>query len=436
MKVCKFGGTSMATTQSILQVKSIIDRDPERKFIVVSAPGKRFSNDVKITDMLYAAYDEKVAFGTCKSSMKVIRERFLGLCEELGLDIDMNKYLDEVEEGIMNSTSSDYAASRGEYLSAIVVSAVLGFKMIDAGDIIKFNNNGVFDAELTNDLVKKYADYTDGIVIPGFYGRMPDKTIKTFTRGGSDFTGAIIARGIGARIYENWTDVNGFMVTDPRIVENPKHISVLSYEELRELSYMGASVLHPDSIFPVQIDNIPINIRNTFEPENEGTMIMDNTAGYVLPVVTGIAGRKGNTTILIKKAMMNGELGFCRKVLTVLERHGISVEHIPTGIDTMGIVLSDAGLKNADEEKIISDIRGMVNPDFIKISHSLALIAVVGHGMVNQLGTAAKIFTALYEAGVNIRMIDQGSSELNIIIGVEEKDYAASISAIYNAFFG
>lgn len=436
MKVCKFGGTSMATTQSILQVKSIIDRDPERKFIVVSAPGKRFSNDVKITDMLYAAYDEKVAFGTCKSSMKVIRERFLGLCEELGLDIDMNKYLDEVEEGIMNSTSSDYAASRGEYLSAIVVSAVLGFKMIDAGDIIKFNNNGVFDAELTNDLVKKYADYTDGIVIPGFYGRMPDKTIKTFTRGGSDFTGAIIARGIGARIYENWTDVNGFMVTDPRIIENPKHISVLSYEELRELSYMGAGVLHPDSIFPVQIDNIPINIRNTFDPENEGTMIMDNTAGYVLPVVTGIAGRKGNTTILIKKAMMNGELGFCRKVLTVLERHGISVEHIPTGIDTMGIVLSDAGLKNADEEKIISDIRGMVNPDFIKISHSLALIAVVGHGMVNQLGTAAKIFTALYEAGVNIRMIDQGSSELNIIIGVEEKDYAASISAIYNAFFG
>ncbi|MBR6751510.1 MAG: aspartate kinase [Clostridia bacterium] len=436
MKVCKFGGTSMATTQSILQVKSIIDRDPERKFIVVSAPGKRFSNDVKITDMLYAAYDEKVAFGTCKSSMKVIRERFLGLCEELGLDIDMNKYLDEVEEGIINSTSSDYAASRGEYLSAIVVSAVLGFKMIDAGDIIKFNNNGIFDAELTNDLVKKYADYTDGIVIPGFYGRMPDKTIKTFTRGGSDFTGAIIARGIGARIYENWTDVNGFMVTDPRIVENPKHISVLSYEELRELSYMGAGVLHPDSIFPVQIDNIPINIRNTFDPENEGTMIMDNTAGYVLPVVTGIAGRKGNTTILIKKAMMNGELGFCRKVLTVLERHGISVEHIPTGIDTMGIVLSDAGLKNADEEKIISDIRGMVNPDFIKISHSLALIAVVGHGMVNQLGTAAKIFTALYEAGVNIRMIDQGSSELNIIVGVEEKDYNASIKAIYNAFFG
>ena len=436
MKVCKFGGTSMATTESILQVKSIIESDPERKFVVVSAPGKRFSNDTKITDLLYSAYDEKVEFGTCKSSMKVIRERFVGLCNELGLDVDINKYLDEVEEGIIKSTSSDYAASRGEYLSAIVVSAVLGFKMVDAGDIIKFNNNGVFDAELTNDLVKKYADYTDGIVIPGFYGRMPDKTIKTFTRGGSDFTGAIIARGIGARIYENWTDVNGFMVTDPRIVKNPKHIAVLSYEELRELSYMGASVLHPDSIFPVQIDNIPINIRNTFEPENEGTMIMDNTEGYVLPVVTGIAGRKGNTTISIKKAMMNGELGFCRKVLTVLERHGISVEHIPTGIDTMGIVLSEAGIKNADEEKVISDIRGMVNPDFIKISHSIALIAVVGHGMVNQLGTAAKIFTALYEAGVNIRMIDQGSSELNIIIGVEEKDYAASISAIYNAFFG
>ena len=436
MKVCKFGGTSMATAQSILNVKSIIERDPERKYVIVSAPGKRFSSDIKITDMLYSAYQEKFETGACKTNLGLIRTRFVELAKDLGLDIDMNKYIDEVEEGILKSTSPDYAASRGEYLSAIIMSAVLGFDMVDAGDIIKFKHDGTFDSELTNDLVKKYAGSTKGLVIPGFYGRMPDKSIKTFTRGGSDFTGAIIARGVGAKIYENWTDVNGFLVTDPRLVDKPKHISVLSYEELRELSYMGAGVLHPDSIFPVQVDKIPINIRNTFEPEHPGTMILASTKGYDIPKVTGIAGRKGNTTISLKKAMMNAEIGFCRKVLSVLERNGLSVEHVPTGIDTMSIVLSDIGLKGVDENKLIDDIRGAVNPDHIEITHSLALIAVVGHGMEKSRGIAATVFTALYKAGVNVRMIDQGSSELNIIVGVEEKDYNASIKAIYEAFFG
>lgn len=435
MKVCKFGGTSMATVASIRQVQSIIESDPMRKFVIVSAPGKRFSEDTKITDMLYAAYAEKLENGSCRYKIAEIRTRFVELAKELGLSVDMNKYIDEVEKGINESTTADYAASRGEYLSAVIMSEVLGFKMIDAADVIKFKADGIFDSELTNDLVSKYAKESGGIVVPGFYGRMPDKTIKTFTRGGSDFTGAIIARGIGATVYENWTDVNGFMVTDPRLVNNPKHIEVLSYEELRELSYMGASVLHPDSIFPVQIDKIPINIRNTFNPEMPGTLILDNTDGYKIPKVTGIAGRKGNTTISLKKAMMNAEIGFCRKVLSVLERHGMSVEHVPTGIDTMSIVLSDAGLKGVDENKIVDDIRGAVNPDHIEITHSLALIAVVGHGMANSRGVAATLFTALYKAGVNVRMIDQGSSELNIIVGVEEKDYNASIKAIYNAFF-
>lgn len=436
MKVCKFGGTSMATAQSILNVKSIIERDEERKYVIVSAPGKRFSSDIKVTDLLYNAYQEKFETGACKNNISLIRARFVELAKDLGLDLDMNKYIDEVEEGILKSKSADYAASRGEYLSAIIMSAVLGYDMLDAGDIIKFKHDGLFDSELTNDLVKKYAGTQKGIVIPGFYGRMPDKSIKTFTRGGSDFTGAIIARGVGADVYENWTDVNGFLVTDPRLVDSPKHIEVLSYEELRELSYMGASVLHPDSIFPVQIDKIPINIRNTFEPEHKGTMILSSTKGYDIPKVTGIAGRKGNTTISLKKAMMNAEIGFCRKVLSVLERNGLSVEHVPTGIDTMSIVLSDAGLKGVDENKLIYDIRGAVNPDHIEITHSLALIAVVGHGMANSRGIAATLFTALYKAGVNVRMIDQGSSELNIIVGVEEKDYNASIRAIYSAFFG
>lgn len=436
MKVCKFGGTSMASAESIRAVKAIIESDPERKFVVVSAPGKRFSSDIKITDMLYAAYDEKRETGSCRYKMAAIRTRFVELANELGVDVDMNKYIDEVEAGIIKSTSSDFAASRGEYLSAIIMSAVLGYDMVDAGDIIKFKHDGTFDSELTNDLVKKYKGSSKGIVIPGFYGRMPDKRIKTFTRGGSDFTGAIVSRGVGASVYENWTDVNGFLVTDPRLVENPQHIEVLSYEELRELSYMGASVLHPDSIFPVQIDRIPINIRNTFEPEHKGTLILHSTEGYKIPKVTGIAGRKGNTTISLKKAMMNGEIGFCRKVLSVLERQGLSVEHVPTGIDTMSIVLSENGFKGLDENKLVDDIRGAVNPDSIEVTHSLALIAVVGHGMANSRGVAATLFNALYKAGVNVRMIDQGSSELNIIVGVEEKDYSASIKAIYNAFFG
>ncbi len=436
MKVCKFGGTSMATAESIRTVKNIIESDKARRFVVVSAPGKRFSSDIKITDMLYDAYNEKLETGSCRYKISAIRARFVELAKELGVDVDMNAYIDEVEAGILKSTSPDYAASRGEYLSAVIMSAVLGFKMVDAGDIIKFKHDGTFDSELTNDLVKKYANDCDGIVIPGFYGRMPDKSIKTFTRGGSDFTGAIIARGVKAEVYENWTDVNGFLVCDPRLVSNPKHIGVLSYEELRELSYMGASVLHPDSIFPVQIDKIPINIRNTFEPEHPGTMILHSTEGYKIPKVTGIAGRKGNTTIALKKAMMNSEIGFCRKVLSVLERNGLSVEHIPTGIDTMSIVLSESGFKGLDENKLIDDIRGAVNPDFIKVIHNVALIAVVGHGMANSRGVAATVFSALYKAGVNVRMIDQGSSELNIIVGVEEKDYNESIRAIYSAFFG
>lgn len=434
VKVCKFGGTSMASVASITQVKNIILSDPARKFVVVSAPGKRFGDDIKVTDLLLEAYREKCEFGSCGNAFELIRDRFVGLCRDFDLDLDIDRYLDETEAGINSSTSSDFAASRGEYLSALVVAEVLGYRFVDAAEIVKFKVDGTFDAEYTNDLVAALKNAEGGIVIPGFYGRMPDGTIKTFSRGGSDVTGAIVARGVSADVYENWTDVNGFMVTDPRIVKNPRHIAALSYEELRELSYMGASVLHPDSIFPVKYNKIPINIRNTFEPENPGTLILASTDGYDLPLITGIAGRKGNVTILIKKSMMNGEVGFTRKVLSVLERHGISVEHIPTGIDTMSIVLSDVGDASL-LEKVVEEIRGAVNPDTVEVVGKIALIAVVGHGMANRLGTAATIFNALYQANVNVRMIDQGSSELNIIVGVEESDYAKAIDAIYHAFF-
>ena len=435
IKVCKFGGTSMADKNSISRVKEIILSDKERRFVVVSAPGKRFKEDIKVTDVLYECYDEKVKTGECKNKFSVIRERFEGIVADLGLSINISDRLDEVERGINASSSPDYAASRGEYLSALIASEVLGLEFVDAAEIIRFNTLGRFDSETTNDLVSKRLSLEKGAVIPGFYGALPDGTIKTFTRGGSDFTGAIVARGVMADIYENWTDVDGFMTTDPRIVDNPVIIDVLSYEELRELSYMGASVLHPDSTFPLQGTTIPINIKNTFNPSAKGTFIVKDTAARGGRLITGIAGRKGFTTILIKKSLMNAEIGFVRKVLSVLENYNISLEHIPTGIDTMSLIIPDNELIDGIEFELIEKIRGKVNPDYIYIYKDISLLAIVGHGMNNQTGTAAKIFTALADAKINVKMIDQGSSELNIIVGVNTADLEKAINAIYHAFF-
>ena len=435
LKVCKFGGTSMATKESVLRVKNIIESDKSRRFVIVSAPGKRFPGDEKVTDLLYACYREKQISGNCKGYFEKIRYRFLTLVDELELDFDITPYLDEVEEKIVESTSPDYAASRGEYLSAILMAHVLNMEFVDSADIIKFTAKGVFDSEFTNDLVSKRLSFYNGAVIPGFYGTLPNNTVKTFTRGGSDFTGAIIARGVEADIYENWTDVDGFMTTDPRIVNNPTIIDYLSYDELRELSYMGAGVLHPESTFPLQSTGIPINIKNTFNPSAPGTMIIKDTTTVVSPrLITGIAGRKGFTTIFIKKSMMNGEIGFCRKVLSVLEYYGINMEHMPTGIDTMSLIVADTEIENNLEE-ILDKIRGKVNPDLMYVYKNISLIAIVGHGMSNQLGTAAKVFTALANANINVKMIDQGSSEINIIVGVNSDDMNRAISAIYHAFF-
>lgn len=432
LKVCKFGGTSMATKKSLENVKDILNAESARKFAVVSAPGKRFSDDIKVTDLLYKAFDEKDSGG---DSFAKIRARFVAMASDLGLSVDINAMLDEVEQGIKESVTADYSASRGEYLSAKLFAEYIGREFIDASEIMKFNEDGSFNYELSNDIIKKRLENSPGAIIGGFYGAMPDGTIKTFSRGGSDVTGSIIARGVSADIYENWTDVNGFFTCDPRLVPDAKNIEVVSYEELRELSYMGASVLHPESVFPVQRANIPINIRNTFNPDHPGTMIVPATATENHPLVTGIAGKKGYITILIKKAMMNNELGFARKVLSVLEYNGISLEHIPTGIDTMSIIISSQGITPEKEKKISDEIMAKVSPDTLTITHGLALVAVVGHGMANQKGTAAKLFNALYGAGVNIRLIDQGSSEMNIIVGVEEADFDISIKAIYKAFF-
>ncbi|MBR2498595.1 MAG: aspartate kinase [Clostridia bacterium] len=437
IKVCKFGGTSMADANAIRQVKNIIDADDSRRFVVVSAPGKRFKDDIKITDMLYRCYNEVVNLGTCKKSFAVIRERFVEIVKDLGLTIDIESVLDKTEQEIDQSKSPDFAASRGEYLSAVVISAFLGFEFIDAAEIIRFDSHGKLNVDYTDDKVSNRLLGVDKAVIPGFYGKNFQGEIKTFSRGGSDITGSIIAHGVKADLYENWTDVSGFLVCDPRIVHEAKVINQITYKEVRELSYMGASVLHAEAITPVMKRRIPINIKNTFKPEDKGTMIVPNEQykeGLNDAVITGIAGKKNFTVLLIEKSMMNAEVGFIRRVLSVVEHYGICVEHLPSGIDTLSVILESEQLKDGVLTDLVSEIRENVNPDYVHVIENISLIATVGHGMARRHGTAATLFTALAEEKINIQMIDQGSSELNIIIGVANSDYEKCIRAIYKAF--
>ena len=434
IKVCKFGGTSMADAKAIRQVKSIIEADADRRYVVVSAPGKRFKNDIKITDTLYRCYDEVVSSGSCKNSFAVIRERFTEIVKDLGLSLDIQSVLDKTEEEINNSKSADFAASRGEYLSAIVVSNFLGYTFVDAAELIRFDSHGKLNVDYTDDKVSSKFENLDRAVIPGFYGKNFQGNIMTFSRGGSDITGSIIAHGVKADLYENWTDVSGFLVCDPRIVENPKVINQITYKEVRELSYMGASVLHAEAIAPVMRKKIPINIKNTFKPEDKGTMIVPNDQYVADSIITGIAGKKDFTVLLIEKSMMNSEVGFIRRVLSVVEHYGICVEHLPSGIDTLSVVIDSHQLQEGVLTDLVNEIRENVKPDYVHVIENISLIATVGHGMARRTGTAATLFNALANANINIKMIDQGSSELNIIIGVANSDYEKCINAIYNAF--
>ncbi|MBE7087779.1 MAG: aspartate kinase [Clostridiales bacterium] len=435
IKVCKFGGTSMADAKAILQVKSIIEADKDRKYIVVSAPGKRDKNDIKITDTLYKCYEDVKETGSCSERFALIKERFKGIVEDLKLDLDIDAILDKTEKEIISECSADFTASRGEYLSAIVMANLLGATFVDAAELIRFDSKGRLNDEYTDDIVRNRLDDVEYAVIPGFYGCDYKGKIKTFSRGGSDITGSIIARGTKADLYENWTDVSGFLVCDPRIVKNPQVIKQLTYKELRELSYMGASVLHAEAIFPVMKRCIPINIKNTFKPEDAGTMIVPSEKYTDSDsIITGIAGKKDFTVIFMEKSLMNSEVGFIRKVLSVVEHYGVCVEHVPSGVDTLSIVIESEQLKDGVLTEIVNGIRENVNPDFIHVIENISLIATVGHGMARRSGTAAKIFKALADKGINIKMIDQGSSELNIIVGVQNSDYENCIRAIYEAF--
>lgn len=436
LKVCKFGGTSMANAETLKKVKEIVFADDSRKFVVVSAPGKRNKDDVKVTDALYRCYDELVEKGDCKQSFAVVRKRFTDIADGLGLNFDLASILARTEKEIVEKKDVEFTASRGEYLSAIVTAEYLGFEFVDATEVVRFDSEGKLNVYYTDDKVKARMKGVKRAVIPGFYGKNSEGKVKTFSRGGSDITGSIIARGVKADIYENWTDVSGFLVCDPRIVPECKPIKQLTYKELRELSYMGASVLHAEAIFPVMKGKIPINIRNTFSPQDEGTMIVPNEqySAEANSVITGIAGRKHFTVLSIEKSLMNSEVGFIRKVLSVIEHHGLCVEHVPSGIDTLSVILDSEQLKDGVLSDIVNEVRENVSPDYVHVIENISLIATVGHGMTRRSGTAAKLFGALAAAKINIRMIDQGSSELNIIIGVADSDYEKCIRAIYNAF--
>ncbi|MDO4476218.1 MAG: aspartate kinase [Lachnospiraceae bacterium] len=432
-KVVKFGGSSLASASQIKKVADIIHADPSRQYVVPSAPGKRFSDDVKVTDMLYQAYDAAAKGEEFEPKMKRIRDRYQEIIDGLGLDLSLEQEFAVIEDYFRRQAGRDYAASRGEYLNGIVIAKHLGYRFIDAAEVICFDEKGFFDSEKTHELLRERLKNVECAVIPGFYGAMPDGSVKTFSRGGSDVTGAIVARAVRADIYENWTDVSGVMITDPRIVPDAKPIDTLTYQELRELSYMGASVMHEDAIFPVRKGGIPINIRNTNAPEDPGTMIVESTCRQPKYIITGIAGKKGFCSVNIEKDMMNTQIGFGRKVLQVFEENGISFEHTPSGIDTFSVLVHQSEFVDK-EQSVIAGLHQAVQPDTIDLEGDLALIAIVGRGMKAKKGTAGLLFSALAHRRVNIKMIDQGSSELNIIIGVRNDDFETAIRAIYDAF--
>ena len=434
LKVAKFGGSSLADAQQFMKVMEIINSDSARRYVVPSAPGKRSSEDTKVTDMLYDCHRLATDGVDIANELAAIRARFEGIVEGLSLSLDLSFEFEKIARLIALGASADYCASRGEYLNGILLANALGVEFIDAADVVLFAHDGKLDECRTRDVMAARLKGCSRAVIPGFYGSLPDGQIKTFSRGGSDISGALVAWVAAADIYENWTDVSGMLAADPRIISDAKTIESITYRELRELSYMGATVLHEDAIFPVRKAGIPINILNTNAPQHPGTMITAHAPeGIQARQITGIAGRKGFSVINIEKAMMNSELGFGRRVLAVMEENGVSFEHLPSGIDTLSVVVESQFIEGK-REKLMDDIFCAVCPDDVEIIDGLALIATVGQGMVHHTGSAARLFSALASSGINIRMIDQGSSELNIIVGVVCEDFETAIKAIYHEF--
>lgn len=434
--VSKFGGSSVADGIQLTKLKNIVEHKQDRKYVIVSAPGKRFDQDNKVTDLLYlckAHIEHNIDY---KQIFQVVCDRFIALKMHLNLDVDLEKEFEEIDKNMQNDASQDYIASRGEYLTALVVSAYLGYDFVDAAGLVCFDDRGKFMDEETNKRLSEELLKHERAVIPGFYGSRPDGSIKTFSRGGSDITGSLVAKAVNADVYENWTDVSGFMVADPRIIKNPEQIAMISYKELRELSYMGASVLHEDAIYPVRASDIPINIRNTNDPSHPGTMIVSDISKKAdNKIITGVAGSKDFIVIALYKNMMSAEVGFIRRCLSIFEDYRVPIEHLPSGVDTISVVVSKKKL-NGKLDDILEEMKRRLAPDTIDVYEDISLVATVGRGMSRRPGVSAKLFGALYKAGINIRMIEQGSSEMNIVVGVENIDFESSIKAIYEAFFG
>ena len=436
-KVVKFGGSSLASAEQFRKAGSIIRNDSARRYVVPSAPGKRNPDDIKVTDLSYQCYKQAILHDDSEHDfeelLEKIKERYQEIIDGLKLDLSLEGEFRIIRENFTKKAGRDYAASRGEYLNGIIMAAYLGYEFIDAAEVIRFGENKEFDAEKTNEILTERLKHTEKAVIPGFYGASEGGKIVTFSRGGSDITGSLVARAVQADTYENWTDVSGFLIADPRIIPNARSIEVITYRELRELSYMGATVLHEDAIFPVKKAGIPINIRNTNRPEDKGTLIVEATCQKPRFIITGVTGKKDFASVTVEKAMMNSEVGFCKSVLEVFEKNNVSIEHMPSGIDTMTIIVHQDEFQEK-EQKVLAGIHRAVEPDLLELESDIALIAVVGRGMKATRGTSGRIFSALSHANVNVKMIDQGSSELNIIIGVRNHDFEEAIKAIYDIF--
>lgn len=433
VKVVKFGGSSLASAEQFKKAGAIIRADESRRYVVPSAPGKRNPKDTKVTDMLYECYSIAEAGKEFTGKLGKIKDRYDSIIKGLDLKLSLNEEFKAIETNFKNRAGTAYAASRGEYLNGIIMAAYMGYEFIDASEVIFFDAEGNFLSDRTNEVLAKRLEGVEKAVIPGFYGAEENGVIHTFSRGGSDITGSIVARAVHATIYENWTDVSGFLVSDPGIIDNPAVIHTITYKELRELSYMGAGVLHEDAIFPVRKEGIPINIRNTNAPKEPGTMIVESTCHQPEYTITGIAGLRDFVAVNVDKDMMNSEVGFCRKVLQAFEDHEISIEHMPSGIDTMTVFVQRHAFEGK-EQQVLSAIHRYAAPDAIEIEGDLALVAVVGRGMKSTRGTAGRIFSALAHAQINVKMIDQGSSELNIIIGVSNDDFERAVRSIYDIF--
>jgi len=427
---CKFGGTSLADSDAIRNAADILRADPRRRFIVPSAPGKRNPDDKKVTDQLLSWYHALQNDLDPSGPIETVTRRFTELAADLEVGLDVEREIADIKAAAGEYDEPDFLASRGEYLNALILADYLDAAFVDPLKYIRFDFEGNLD-ESTYPLLGKALEGDGRFVIPGFYGADPDGRIRTFGRGGSDVTGSVVARATGSILYENWTDVSGIRMTDPRIVPDARRIDEITYGELRELAYMGASVVHDEAIFPLRSVGIPMNIRNSRAPDEPGTMILPERE--TKQPICGIAGRKGFTMVNIEKTMMNREVGFAYRALSVLEKHSVSFEHMPSGIDTISLIVKDEELKQHGEA-IVTGIDRVCQPDRVWLTPRIALIATVGVGMNHHIGVAARLCTALAEAGVNLRVLDQGSSEMNIIVGVDESDMETAVCAIYDAF--